>query len=147
MSRLLLPLLLLLLTGCTPTVSLEAAPQSNHPDCAEVMVRLPNEIAEFSKRYTNAQATSAWGDPTAVIFRCGLEEVSVSALPCVTAGDLDWLVDDSQEPSFRFISFGTTPAVEIIVDSTKISGVTSVEAIAPAVGKLERFAQCSELSN
>jgi hypothetical protein len=111
------------------------------------MVRLPSEIAEFSKRYTNAQATSAWGDPTAVIFRCGLEEVSVSELPCVTAGDLDWLVDDSQEPSFRFISFGTTPAVEIIVDSTKISGVTSVEAIAPAVRKLERFALCSQLSN
>lgn len=147
MLRLLVPLFLIVLTGCAPTVSLEAAEEANHPDCAEVMVRLPDSVGEFEKRYTNAQATSAWGEPTAVIFRCGLETVQVSELPCVTAGEIDWLVDDSKNPSYRFISFGTVPAVEVIVDSTKISGVSSLEAIAPALGQLEQIAKCTEISN
>lgn len=147
MIKFALPVFTLLLAGCAPVVSLEAAPDANNPACAEVMVRLPDAIAEFEQRYTNAQATSAWGEPTAIIFRCGLEPVEASELPCVTAGEIDWLVDDSANPSYRFISFGTLPAVEVIVDSTKISGVSSLDAIAPAVNKLERVASCSEISN
>lgn len=147
MLRIIFPLLLLGLTGCTPTVSLEAAPLSNDPDCAEVMVRLPKEIGDFDQRYTNAQASSAWGEPTAIIFRCGLEPVEISPLPCVTAGEIDWLVDDSQNPSYRFVSFGTMPAVEVVVDSTKISGVSSLEAIAPTVKQLSQTAKCTEITN
>ncbi len=139
--------MLLLLTGCAPIVSLEAGLDANNPDCAEVSVRLPEEIGEFPQRYTNAQATSAWGDPAAVIFRCGLEPVTVSSLPCVTAGEVDWLVDEAKAPSYRFISFGTEPAVEVIVDSTKISGVSSLEAIGPAVTQLPKTNSCTEITN
>lgn len=128
-------------------MSLEPASDSNNPACAEVMVRLPSELGGLEERYTNAQATAAWGEPAAVILRCGLEEVSVSTLPCVTAGDIDWLVDDSQAPNYRFISFARSPAVEVIVDSAAASGVTSLELLSRAVSEIPASAFCTELSN
>lgn len=145
--RILLIVLPLLLSGCATTVNLEAAEDANNPACAEVMVRLPQSLGEQTQRFTNAQATSAWGEPTAVIIRCGLPPVEVSELPCVTAGEIDWLVDDSAAPSYRFISFATVPAVEVVVDSNRASGVTSLEGVAPAVAFLGQTKKCSEVSN
>lgn len=145
--RILLFVFPLLLSGCAATVNLEAADDANNPACAEVMVRLPQALGEHTQRFTNAQATSAWGDPTAVIIRCGLLPVEVSELPCVSAGEIDWLVDDSAAPSYRFISFATDPAVEVVVDSNRASGVTSLEGVAPAVSFLGQAKKCSELSN
>lgn len=122
-------------SGCAPTLNLEPGPDANNPRCAEVIVRLPDQLGELPLRNTNAQATGAWGEPASVILRCGIEPVSVSALPCVTVGDVDWLVDDSAAPSFRFVTFGRTPATEVIVDSGKASGITSLEELADAVNR------------
>lgn len=133
----------LLMTGCAQAVVLDPASDSNNPDCAEVMVRLPDQVSEHASRYTTAQATKAWGEPAAVILRCGLEPVLVSELPCVTAGEVDWLVDDSQAPSFRFITFGRDPAIELIVDSELASGISSLEAIGPAVAAVEPIGVCT----
>lgn len=118
-----------LTTGCSATVNLDPAPDANNPSCAEVTVRLPSDIEGLQKRVTGAQSTAAWGEPTAVIMRCGLPPVTASKLPCITHNNVDWLVDDSKAPSYRFISFGRTPAMEIIVDSTKVAGVTALDAL------------------
>jgi hypothetical protein len=133
---------LLTLSGCAATVNLEPAADSNNPGCAEVMVRLPSQLGGLPERYTNAQATAAWGDPAAVLLRCGLEPVEVSALPCVSAGGIDWLVDDSLAPSYRFISYARFPAVEVVVDSDNASGITSLEGIAGAVAQLPATKAC-----
>lgn len=146
MRKFLILLLLPLLSGCAATITLDAAEDANNPLCAEVMVRLPDQISEFGQRYTNAQATSAWGEPVSLILRCGLEEVLVSELPCVTAGEIDWLVDDSQAPSYRFISYARNPAVEVIVDSTKISGVSSLEALSSAVSQIPAQKNCTTIN-
>lgn len=135
-------LALLTLSGCAATVNLEPAEDSNNPGCAEVMVRLPSQLGGLQERYTNAQATAAWGEPTAVLLRCGLEPVEVSTLPCVTAAGIDWLVDDSLAPSYRFISYARFPAVEVIVDSDNASGITSLEGIAGAVAQLPVTKAC-----
>ncbi len=129
-------------SACTATVNLDAAPLANDPACAEIIVRLPAEVALLPIRNTNAQATGAWGEPTAVILRCGLEPAEVSSLPCVTAGDVDWLVDESQKPSYRFITFGRTPATEVIVDSTAVAGVSALEAVAGAVQNIKATERC-----
>ena len=123
-------------------VNLEPAEDSNNPGCAEVMVRLPSQLGGLQERYTNAQATAAWGDPAAVLLRCGLEPVEVSTLPCVSAGGIDWLVDDSLAPSYRFISYARFPAVEVVVDSDNASGITSLEGIAGAVAQLPSTKAC-----
>lgn len=135
-------LALLTLSGCAGTVNLEPAADSNNPGCAEVMVRLPSQLGGLQERYTNAQATAAWGDPAAVLLRCGLEPVEVSTLPCVTAAGIDWLVDDSLAPSYRFISYARFPAVEVVVDSDNASGITSLEGIAGAVAQLPATKAC-----
>lgn len=145
--RLLLVFSILLLSGCSATVNLEAAEEANNPACAEVMVRLPDSLGEHQKRFTNSQATAAWGDPAAVLLRCGLPQVTVSDLPCVTAGDFDWLVDDSQAPSYRFISYATNPAVEVIVNSDVASGVTSLETLEAAVSSIGQSKRCTLISN
>ena len=147
MRKLAFLVLLPLVTGCAATVNLEPAEFANDPACAEVSVRYPDQIGELDQRYTNAQATSAWGEPAAILVRCGLEPVEASALPCVTANDVDWLVDESEAPNYRFISFASTPAVEVIVDSSVISGVSALDALASAVGKLPITKRCTEITN
>jgi len=145
--RILLVFSILLLSGCASTVNLEAASDSNNPACAEVMVRLPESLGEHQQRLTNSQATAAWGDPTAVLLRCGLPAVTVSELPCVSAGEIDWLVDEEQAPNYRFISYATNPAVEVIIDSDIASGVTTLEALQAAVSMIEQSKRCTTLSN
>lgn len=133
------------LSACTAGVSLEAATDSNNPACAEVSVRLPDSVADQSKRVTDAQATGAWGNPTSVLLRCGLPAVTVSTLPCVTASGVDWLVDDSKKPSYRFITFGRKPATEVIVDSRKVAGVTALSDLSAAIQSVEATKTCSTL--
>ncbi|BDQ00007.1 DUF3515 domain-containing protein [Aquiluna sp. KACHI24] len=135
----------LLLAGCAPVVNLQAAEDANNPLCAEVSVRVPDTLGELEKRETNSQATAAWGEPTAVLMRCGLEGVEVSTLPCVTAGEVDWLVDDSEAPTYRFISYARFPAVEVIVDSTLASGVSALEGLSQAVSQIPATKACSNI--
>lgn len=143
--RKLLIIPVLLLTGCAPVVNLQAAEDANNPLCAEVSVRVPDTLGELEKRETNSQATAAWGEPAAVLMRCGLEGVEVSTLPCVTAGEVDWLVDDSEAPNYRFISYARHPAVEVIVDSTLASGVSALEGLAQAVSQIPATKTCSTI--
>ena len=138
---------LVFLTVCAPMVTLEPAEDANNAECAEVIVRLPDELAGEQKRRVNAQSTAAWGEPVAVILRCGLEPVEVSALPCVSAGDIDWLVDDSNAPSFRFVSYARFPATEVIIDSTKLAGVTVLEQLSSTIGILPATKRCTEVTN
>jgi hypothetical protein len=138
---------LVLLTGCAPMVALEPAEDANNVECAEIIVRLPDELAGEQIRRVNAQSTGAWGEPVSVILRCGLEPVEVSALPCVTAGEIDWLVDDSNAPSFRFVSFARFPATEVIIDSTKLAGVTVLEQLSSTIAILPATKRCTEIQN
>jgi hypothetical protein len=138
---------LLVLTGCAPIVPLEPAEQANNAECAEIIVRLPDELAGLPERRVNAQSTAAWGEPAAVILRCGLEPVEVSPLVCVTASDIDWLLDDSKAPSYRFITFARSPATEVIVDSNVVAGVTVLDELAGSIGVLEASKRCTEVTN
>ena len=132
----------LLLTGCSATVVMPAAPLANDPGCAEVIVRLPSETDSQTKRTTNSQSTAAWGEPVAITLTCGLEPVMVSALPCITAGDVDWIVDDSAKPNYTFISFGRTPATAVTIDSTKSSGANVLEDLGQAVQFTKQSKKC-----
>ena len=132
----------LLLTGCSATVVMPAAPLANDPGCAEVIVRLPSETDGQTKRTTNSQSTAAWGEPVAITLTCGLEPVMASALPCITAGDVDWIVDDSDKPNYTFISFGRTPATAVTIDSTKSSGANVLEDLGQAVQFTKQSKKC-----
>ena len=140
--RLLVLLLPLTLAGCSATVIMEPAEGSNDPACAEVIVRLPNQTDRQNKRITSSQATAAWGEPVTVTLTCGVKPVEVSQLACISAGGVDWLVDESTKPTYRFISFGRTPATVITVDSTKVSGATVLEDLGQAVQFTKKTKEC-----
>jgi hypothetical protein len=130
------------IAGCAGTVPLEPGPESNAVACAETMVRLPDRVGELDRRTTNAQSTAAWGDPTAVIYRCGLPEQGPSDLPCFTVEGVDWLLDETDAPRYVFTTYGREPVTEIIVDVTYIAGADAVRAISPMVGLRDADARC-----
>lgn len=108
------------LAGCSSTVHLAPAEGANDPACAEVSVRLQNVpvIADHERRWTDAQATAAWGDPSVVLLTCGLPEAApTSTLQCITLEGIDWLVDDSESPNLRLTTYGRKPAVQLYINS------------------------------
>ena len=143
-----------LLSGCAGTVPMTAAPDAKSVGCAEVSVRLPSELAggtdamgnlnsaPLERRLTNAQATGAWGSPAAVLLWCGLEAPGPTTLPCVTVDEVDWIVDDSQAPQYRFTTFGRTPSVSVVVDSSRASGSTVLADLGPAVSTTAQTGRC-----
>jgi hypothetical protein len=126
--------LLVTLTGCAPTVALQPAADAISPICASVIVHLPDTVDGQPSRVTDAQGTGAWGNPAAVILRCGVPVPAPTAtLPCVTVDNIDWLRDDSKDPSFVFTTFGRDPAIEVIIDSRAVSGASALSDLSYAV--------------
>ena len=149
-ARILVPVLVagiaLGMVGCSGTIAMSAAPDANNPACADVMVRLPSEVDGQARRWTDAQATGAWGAPKAhIVMACGLEEPGPSILPCQEVSAVDWLIDDSEAPRYRFTTYGRTPAVEVYLDSEVVSGQATLSALGRAVSMLPRTgAECTD---
>lgn len=119
--------------GCAPIVNLEPAADAGDPGCAEIITRLGQipDMEGLELRETNAQATAAWSQPgsdqSAVLLRCGVEPPGPTAeFTCVTIDGVDWLQDPSEDPVYRFISYGRTPATEVIVDTEQMVSGTNV---------------------
>jgi hypothetical protein len=121
------------LAGCTPVVNLEPAADAGDPQCAEIITRLDliPDMEGLELRETNAQATAAWSQPgsteSAVLLRCGIEPPGPTAeFTCVTIDGVDWLQDPSEDPVYRFITYGREPATEVIVDTEQMVSGTNV---------------------
>lgn len=140
-----------LLSGCSVTTHLEPAADANNPLCAEVMVSLKNadSIADMDRRWTDAQATAAWGEEgqdTAIIMRCGVTVPGpTSELQCVTLEGVDWLVDASETPYLRLTSYGRDPAVQLYVDTGTVSSndVISSRTLVGAVQSIPTTGKCT----
>ena len=109
---------------------------ANDPQCAEVSVRLPGELAGLERRWTDAQATGAWGSPAAVLLTCGVEPPGPTTLPCQTVGGVDWIIDETEAPSYRVTTFGRTPAVEVYLDTTVASSADVLDRLSTVVSLL-----------
>nr|WP_167150214.1 DUF3515 family protein [Lysinibacter cavernae] len=134
------------LTGCASEVPLQPAEDANNPACAEVMVRLPDEVAGQQQRYTNAQATSAWGNPASILLYCGIQPTGPTDLPCVTLNGVDWIRDDSRAPLYRFEAYGRSPGLEVIIDDNAeppVSGTTALMDLSNAVAELPQTRKCT----
>lgn len=112
------------------------AKQANDPACAAAMVRLPGSVDGQDRHWTDAQSTGSWGDPSTVLLTCGLEPPAPSTLPCQSVGGVDWLIDDSEAPRYRFTTFGRTPAMEVYLDYDVVSGASVLGALSNAALQL-----------
>lgn len=122
--------------GCSSTVSMTPAKGANDPACAAVISRLPATVDGQQRRWTDAQATGAWGSPASVLLTCGLDAPGPSTLVCQTVDGIDWLMDDTQAPKYRFTSFGRTPAVQVYLDYDVVGGRDVLSALSSAVQQL-----------
>lgn len=140
---------LLALTGCGRAVTLPAADDASDPGCARVSVSLPEQLGDASlpepleRRDTTSQATAAWGDPSAVTLRCGMPEPAPSANRCIQVGPVDWLEVAQEENVWTFVSYGRSPATEVVIDTNVVSAVTALEGVSNAVDRIERTGECT----
>lgn len=133
------------LAGCTSTVSLEPAPAANDPACADVTVRLPDSVGGEDRRWTDAQATGAWGDPASVILTCGVDPLGPTTLPCRSVNGVDWVIDESDAPRYRVTSFGRVPAVEVYLDNDVVSSADVLDRLSQIVSVLPTDgSECTE---
>lgn len=140
-----------LLGGCSATVHLEPAEDANNPLCAEVSAGLQNvgSIADKDRRWTDAQATGAWGDTgesSAIILRCGVAvPAPTSELQCVTFEGVDWLVDAAETPFLRLTTYGRDPAVQLYIDTGTVSSndVISTRSLVGAVTTIPSDGKCT----
>jgi len=145
LAAVIVPVVVLSLTGCAPAVPMTPAPDATNPACANVIVRLRTVTAlgDNLKRETNAQATAAWGNPAAVLLRCGVAVPGPSTLLCVTLKGIDWLRDDSNAPNYVFTTYGRDPAVQVVIDGTRASGTDALMDLSNAVGSIPATRACT----
>ncbi|GAB3177644.1 hypothetical protein GCM10027060_02330 [Nesterenkonia halophila] len=132
----------LALTACGSIADVEAAPHAADPDCAPVMIALPDSIGEADQRETNAQATAAFGDPSQAVVRCGVEPPGPSSEHCVSADGVDWLAVEEDGATWRLISYGREPAVEVLIDTEEISSSSVMLAMARPTKRIEADDRC-----
>lgn len=135
------------LVGCAGDVPMEAAQNANDPACADVIVRLPDTVAGLERRTTNAQSTGAWGDPSAVELRCGVEPSGPTTDQCVNVNGVDWIVDESNAPIYRFEAYGRSPGLEVYVDNERVSGSSTVTDLSAIAKLLPQTRECIALSD
>ena len=135
------------LAGCTQPVTFDAAPDAADPDCAAVVVRLPDTVAGQAERETNAQGTGAWGDPASVLLRCGVEPPGPTTDRCVSVDGVDWVIDESDAPRYLFTTYGRTPAVEVLIDNDVVSGTTAIADLSSAVSAIPSERGCTNVDD
>ncbi|WP_255305185.1 DUF3515 family protein [Microbacterium sp. 3J1] len=122
---------------------MEPAISANDPACAEVIVRLPASLGEQSRVWTDAQATAAWGTPSAVRLTCGVGAPPPTDQQCVSLGGAEWIVDESESPNLLMTTYGREPAVQVSVDTTTISADSVLESLAGAVQQIPATSGCA----
>jgi hypothetical protein len=144
---------LAVLTGCAPTIALQAAHDDTNPKCALVVALLPQTVSSLDKRLTNAQGTGAWGPNGDVYLRCGVPVPDPTAtLPCFTVQGIDWLYDARPHQVYVFTTYGRNPAVAVTVDAKNVTadGNQALTDLADSVASIKAAHRCKaveELKN
>ena len=130
-----------LLAGCSSPVSVQAAPDAANPACAPLMLALPDTLGDAALRKTTSQATAAWGDPSAVVLRCGVASPGPTTDRCVSVNGVDWVIKEGDK-HYTLTTFGREPATELLLDNDRISSATVLASLSSAVSKVPATRHC-----
>lgn len=138
----------LLASGCADgrIASVSAAENAADPACAPAMIAMPDEIGDHALRPTDSQATAAWGDPAAVVLRCGVEPPAPTTDKCISAEGIDWVVREEGE-NWRITTYGRSPAVEVLFAQDRASSDSVMVTLASAVGRIPAERGCVSLQD
>lgn len=139
----------LALSGCGSAVTVQGAPHNTDPRCASTMLAMPESVGDLPQRETTSQGTTAYGDPSGVIVRCGVDEPGPTTDPCTEVNGVDWLISEvpGQKDQWRAVSYGRSPAVEVLFDTSRVPSSTALVDMAPAVGHLPQNRTCQSVSD
>jgi hypothetical protein len=129
------------LAGCSAPVSVQAAPGAADPACAPLLLALPETLGDAAIRKTTSQATAAWGDPSAVVLRCGVASPGPTTDRCVSVNGVDWVIKEG-DPYYTLTTFGREPATELLLDDSRISSATVLASLSSAVAKVPATRHC-----
>ncbi|MGO2859947.1 DUF3515 domain-containing protein [Brevibacterium sp. GP-SGM9] len=132
------------LAGCARTVIVDPAQDAADPKCADIMLRLPDQISGEQERKTSSQGTKAWGDPNIAVMRCGVTPPGPTTDQCVSVSGVDWIskAADDDDDTWVFTSYGRTPAVEVLVNRKAESGNDVLAAVSPSLSAIKPEAEC-----
>jgi hypothetical protein len=137
---------LFVLTACSPSVTINEAKDANNPACAPMMVALPDSLANAKRRTTSSQATAAWGDPSLVVLRCGVQVPGPTTDKCVTVNGVDWVLKQ-KGTTWTITSYGRNPATELVLEENTIPSDTVLTEISAAVSKIPSTGGCVGLGD
>jgi hypothetical protein len=124
------------LGACSDTVDVSAAPAAVAAGCAKAAQRWPDTVSGLQRRAVpdDATAAAAWGDP-AVVARCGVAAPGPTTTDCVAVDDVGWIPEPLSDGT-RFTSFGTEPAIEVLVPARYAPEPLLLPAFSPAAEAL-----------
>jgi len=124
------------LSACTSTVEVTVPGAGTGTECAAVGELWPVEVSGMPRRDTDpaSPAVAAWGDP-AVVARCGVAAAAPTEVDCLEVDGVGWIPEELSD-GIRFTSFGTEPAVEVLVPSAYAPEGLLLPAFAPAARAL-----------
>lgn len=105
----------LALGGCSSAIEVTSAPGADGPGCTAAATKWPATVGGQDSRevVSTATAAHAWGDP-AIIARCGVPALGPTEVECIEVDGVGW-IPEALSDGTRFTSFGTDPALEILV--------------------------------
>ncbi|GAB3495956.1 DUF3515 family protein [Flexivirga lutea] len=125
------------LTACGGDDTVKASPAGNAADplCAKASRHWPSTVSGQRTRpvSTDSPTVRAWGDP-AIIARCGVTSPGPTATGCVSVDGIDW-VGSKLSDGGRYITYGRTPAIEVLVP-TKYNSLPPLGAFTKAVQQI-----------
>jgi hypothetical protein len=137
--RLVTPLTILALVGCSSAVQVRPFEGSDSPACRSVADRWPGTVGGQASRETAVQSrgVAAWGDP-AIIARCGAPVPGPTEEQCLDVEGVDWVVTGRLEDGVAFTTYGREPAVEVLVPDAYAPEALVLPAFGDAVSVIEQ---------
>lgn len=104
------------MAACSRAVEVALPSGAGSSACAAAARAWPADVSGLSPVTTSpsSSAVRAWGDP-AVVARCGVADPGPST-DCLSVDGVDWVVSVLSDGA-RFVTFGRSPALEVLVPS------------------------------
>lgn len=136
-----------LLASCTAPVTVEPAPSAADAACSEVMLTLPQAIDGKERHKTTSQSTAAWGDPAAIVFRCGTQDPGPTSDPCTTVDGVDWVAHENEaKNSWTLTAYGRVPGLQVTLDDSQVTSAAVATALTEAARKSPATKRCTSVA-
>ncbi len=126
------------LSGCSSAVEVSVPTGGTGAACAAVAEHWPETVSGMSRRDTtpSSPGVAAWGDP-AVVARCGVAAIPPTSTECIEVDAAGWIPEPLSDGT-RFTSFGTDPALEVLVPARYAPEPLLLPAFTAAASALPR---------